>query len=115
MFPMIDNGTYDMEVKDGGPAVVNAYANATKGDKQNKNPQADESRRDSADDMDLGLADTEDMTESDWDPFKGLKAPFGYLYDGKLAFFCFGPTTQHFSKVLRLGGSKTCSPDLLHQ
>ncbi len=61
--------------------------------------------------MDLGLADTEDMTESDWDPFKGLKAPFGYLYDGKLAFFCFGPTTQHFSKVLRLGGSKFDDPE----
>ena len=63
LFPMIDNGMYDMEVKDGGPAVVNAYANATKGDKQNENPQDDESCRDSADDMDLGIADTEDMTE----------------------------------------------------
>ena len=107
---MIDNGMYDMEVKDGGPAVVNAYANATKGDKQNENPQDDESCRDSADDMDLGIADTEDMTKSDWDPFKSLKAPFGYLYDSKLAFFCFGPTTQHFLKVLRLGGSKFDDP-----
>ena len=86
--------------------VVNTYANATEGDEQNENPQDDKSRRDSADDMDLGIADTEDMTESDWDPFKGLKAPFGYSYDGKLAFFCFGPTMQHFLKVLHLGGSK---------
>ena len=28
LFPMIDNGMYDMEVKDGGPVVVNAYASA---------------------------------------------------------------------------------------
>jgi hypothetical protein len=60
--------------------------------------------------MDLGIADTEDMTESDWNPFKGLKAPSGYSYDGKLAFFCFGLTMQHFSKVLRLGGSKYDDP-----
>jgi len=100
-----------MEVKEGGAAVVNAYANATKGDDQNNNPQEDESRRDSGvDDMDLGIAETEDMTESDWDPFKGLEATFGYLYDGKLAFLCFGPTTQHFSKVLHLGGSKFDDP-----
>ena len=98
LFLMIDNGMYDMEVKDGGPVVVNAYANSTEGDEQNENPQDNESHRDSADDMDLGIVDTEDMTESDWDPFKGLKAPFGYSYDGKLVIFCFGPTTQHFLK-----------------
>ena len=111
LFPMIDNGMYDMEVKDGRPVVVNAYANATKGDEQNENPQDNESRRDSVDNIDLGIADTEDMTESDWDPFKGLKAPFGYLYDGKLAFLCFGPTMQHFSKVLSLGESKFDNPE----
>jgi hypothetical protein len=111
LFLMIDNGMYDMEVKEGGAAVVNAYANATKGDEQNDNPQDNDSRRDSGvDDMDLGIADTVDMTESDWDLFKGLEAPFGYSYDGKLAFLCFGPTTQHFSKVLRLGGSKFDDP-----
>jgi hypothetical protein len=81
-------------------------------DEQNDNPQDDESHRDSGvDDMDLGVADTVDMTESDWDPFKGLEAPFGYSYDGKLAFLCFGPTTQHFLKVLRLGGSKFDNPE----
>ena len=66
--------------------VVNTYANATEGDEQNENPQDDKSHMDSADDMNLGTADTEDMTESDWDPFKGLESPFGYSYDGKLAF-----------------------------
>ena len=71
--------------------VVNTYANATEGNEQNKNPQDDKSRRDSADDMDLGIADTEDMTESDWDPFKGLKAPFGYSYDGSWPFFALVP------------------------
>jgi hypothetical protein len=65
LFPMIDNGMYDMEAKEGEAAVVNAYANATKGNEQNNNPQDDESRRDSVDDMHLGIADTEDMTESD--------------------------------------------------
>jgi len=44
------------------------------------------------------------------DPFKGVIAPFGYSYDGKLAFICLGPTTQHFSKVIRLGGSKFDDP-----
>jgi hypothetical protein len=107
LFQMIDNGMYDMEVKEGGAAVVvDAYANATKGV---EHPQDDEScRRDSGvDDRNLAIADTENMTgEKDWDPFKGVVAPFGYSYDGKLAFLCLGPTTQHFSKVIRLGGSK---------
>ena len=110
LFPMIDNGMYDMELKEGGAAVVDADDNATEGDDKNDNPQDDESHRDSADDLDLGIVDTEDMTESDWDPFKGLEAIFGYLYDGKLAFLCFGPTAQHFSKVLHLGGSKLDDP-----
>ena len=35
----------------------------------------------------------------------------GYSYDGKLAFLCLGPTTQHFSKVIRLGGSKFDDPE----
>ena len=90
---MIDNGMYDMEVKDGGPAVVNAYANATEGDEQNKNPQDDESRRDSADDMDLGIADTKDMTESDWDPFKGSKAP------PLMEFVCHGQFRFQHQKI----------------
>ena len=103
MFPMIDNGMYDMELKEGGAAVVDAVANATKGDDKSDNPQDDESLRDSGvDDRDLVVADTENMTEKDWDPFKGMEAPFGYSYDGKLAFLCLGPTTQHFSKVIRL-------------
>jgi hypothetical protein len=50
------------------------------------------------------------MTEKDWNPFKGVEAPFGYSYDGKLAFLCLGPKTQHFSKVIRLGGSKFDDP-----
>jgi hypothetical protein len=45
-----------------------------------------------------------------WD-FQRLEAPFGYPYDGKLAFLCFGPTTQHFLKVLHLGGSKFDDPE----
>ena len=65
LFSMIDNGMYDMEAKEGEAAVVNAYANATEGDEHNNNPQDNESCRDSVDDMDLGIADTEDMTESD--------------------------------------------------
>ena len=103
LFPMIDNGMYDMEVKEGGAAVVDADANATEGNNKSNNPQDDESLRDSGvDDRDLVVADTENMTEKDWDPFKGVEAPFGYLYDRKLAFLCLGPTTQHFSKVIRL-------------
>jgi len=98
---------YDMEVKEGGAAVVDAYANATEGDDKSDNPQDDESHRDSGvDDRDSVVADTENMIEKDWDPFKGVEAPVGYSYDGKLAFLCLGPTTQHFSKVIRLGGSK---------
>ena len=64
LFPMIDNGMYNMVVKDGGPAVVKDCANAAEGNKQNENEysQDDESRRDSADNVDLGIADIEDMT-----------------------------------------------------
>ena len=59
---------------------------------------------------DLAIADTENMTEKDWVPFKGVEAPFGYSYDGKLAFLCLGPMTQHFLKVIRLGGLKFDDP-----
>jgi hypothetical protein len=106
LFPMIDNGMYDMEVTDGGSVVVvDAYENANEG---GDNLQEDERcRRDSGvDDRDMASADTANK----WDPFKGVVAPFGYSYDGKLAFLCLGPTTQHFSKVIRLGGSKFDDP-----
>jgi len=112
LFPMIDNGMYDMELKEGGAAVVDADANATKDNDKSDNPQDDESLRDSGvDDRDLVVADTENMTEKDWDPLKGVEAPFGYSYDGKFAFLCLGPTTQHFLKVIRLGGSKFANPE----
>jgi len=112
LFLMIDNGMYDMELKEGGAAVVDADANATEDDDKSNNPQGDESLRDSGvDNRDLVVADTENMTEKDWDPFKGVEAPFGYSNDGKLVFLCLGPTTQHFSKVIRLGGSKFDDPE----
>jgi hypothetical protein len=64
--------------------------------------------------MDSGVDDGEDTQSPDnankCDPFKGVVSPFGYSYDGKLAFICLGPTTQHFSKVIRLGGSKFDDP-----
>ena len=109
---MIDNGMYNMEQKEGGAAVVDADANATKGDDKSDNPQDDEGLWDNGvDDRDLVVEDTENMTEKDWDPFKGVEAPFGYSYDGKLAFLCLGPTTQHFSKVICLGGSTFDNPE----
>jgi hypothetical protein len=101
---MIDNGMYDMEVKEGGSAVV---VDANEG---GENLQEQNERRG----MDSGDDDGED-TQSAYnankcDPFKGVIAPFGYSYDGKLAFICLGPTTQHFSKVISLGGSKFDDP-----
>ncbi len=91
LFPMIDNGMYDMEVREGGAAVVNAYAHSTKADDPKDNTYDNESRKDSVTDM-------EEVIGSDWEPFKGVEAPFGYSYEGKLAFLCMGPTMQHFSK-----------------
>ena len=95
LFPMIDNGMYDMEVKEGGCTVM--VLDTNKG--------GDEGGVDD---------DWEDTQSADnankCDPFKGVVAPFGYSYDGKLAFVCLGPTTQHFSKVIRLGGSKFDDP-----
>ena len=106
LFQMVDNGMYDMEVKEGGSRVVETYANASKGYEAHDNTQDDEERSGRKDSIELeDLADKEEGIVSDWDPFKGVVAPFGYSYDGKLAFLCVGPTTQHFSKVLRLGGS----------
>ncbi len=104
LFPMIDNGMYDMEVREGGAAVVNAYAHSTEADDPNDNTYDNESCKDSGTDM-------EEVIGSDWEPFKGVEAPFGYSYEGKLAFLCMGPTTQHFLKVLRLGGSKHDDPE----
>jgi hypothetical protein len=72
---------------------VNAYAHSTVADDPNDKTYDDESRKDSGTDM-------EEVIVSDWDPFKGMEAPFGYSYEGKLAFLCMGPKTQHFSKVL---------------
>jgi hypothetical protein len=72
LFPMIDNGMYDMEVKEGRAVVVDvdAYENATEG-VDNPQDNDEESRRDSGvDDRDSVVADTENMTEKDWDPFK---------------------------------------------
>jgi hypothetical protein len=96
LISMIDNGMYDMEVKDGGSAVV---VDAEKGGDELQ--EQNERRR-----MDSGVDDGANKC----DPFKGVIAPFGYSYDGKLAFICLGPTTQYFSKVIRLGGSKFDDP-----
>ncbi len=104
LFLMIDkNGMYDLEVREGGAAVVNKYAHSSVADDLNDNTYDNESRKDSGTDM-------EEVIGSDCEPFKSMEAPFGYSYEGKLAFLCMGPTTQHFSKVLRMGGSKHDDP-----
>ncbi len=38
------------------------------------------------------------------DPFGGVIAIEGYVYIGKLAFICFGPTLKYFAGMLAMGG-----------
>ncbi len=38
-------------------------------------------------------------------PFNGVTAPLGYAYTGKLAFICFGPSSNFFSPSLKPGGA----------
>ncbi len=40
------------------------------------------------------------------DPFGGVIAPQGYVYMGKLAFTCFGPTSKYFTGMLAMGGRR---------
>ena len=106
LISMIDNGMYDMEVKDCRSAVV---VDADKGGDELQE-QNERLRMDSGVDDDGEDTQSPDNHANKCDPFKGVVAPFGYSYDGKLAFICLGPTTQHFSKVIRLGGSKLDDP-----
>ena len=39
-----------------------------------------------------------------WNPFKGIAAPEGYSYVGKLSFICFGPASKYFASTLGMGG-----------
>ena len=38
------------------------------------------------------------------DAFGGIIAPEGYVYTGKLAFICFGPTSKYFAGTLAMRG-----------
>ena len=38
------------------------------------------------------------------DAFGGVIAPEGYVYTGKLALICFGPTSKYFAGTLAMGG-----------
>ena len=57
-----------------------------------------------------GQTDFEDMEVEDpvgldsWNPFKGIAAPKGYSYVGKLSFICFGPSSKFFASTLAMGG-----------
>jgi hypothetical protein len=41
--------------------------------------------------------------------FGGVIAPEGYVYIGKLAFICFGPTLKYFAGTLAMGGQSNRS------
>ena len=43
------------------------------------------------------------------DPFGGVVAPEVFVYIGKLAFLCFGPTSKYFTGTLAMGGLSKCS------
>jgi hypothetical protein len=51
------------------------------------------------DNIDVNLSET-----STWDPFGGVVATEGFVYIGKLAFLCFGPTLKYFTGTLANGG-----------
>jgi hypothetical protein len=98
LFPMIDNGMYDMEVKEGGSAVV-VDANEGGDNLQEQNKRCPH--------MDSCVDDGEDTQSA---PFKGVVAPFGYSYGGKLAFICLGPTTQTSRRSFALEAPNLTTP-----
>ncbi len=57
-----------------------------------------------------GPTDFEDIVVDDpigldsWNPFKGIVAPEGYSYLGKLPFICFGPSSKLFASTLAMEG-----------
>ena len=58
-------------------------------------------------DFNDGNDDVEGLVEESYpfsDPFGGVIAPQGYVYMGKLAFICFGPTLKYFTGMLVMGG-----------
>ena len=60
----------------------------------------------------LAWTEIEDMLKVDdlvnpvrldsWKPFKGITAPEGYSYVGKLFFICFGPASKYFASTLAI-------------
>ncbi len=59
------------------------------------------------DNLNVDLSET-----SNWDPFGGVVAPEQFVYMGKLAFLCFGPTLKHFTRTLAMGGMSECSVEV---
>jgi hypothetical protein len=43
------------------------------------------------------------MALDTWDPIGGIAVPKGFLYIGKLAFICFGPTSKLLAGTLAMG------------
>ena len=111
LFTMIDNGMYDMDVKEGGAAVVDAYANATKGDDQNDNPQDDESRRDSGvDDKDLVIAGTENTLRKIGTHSKAWKHLLGIRMTVSWPFFALVPRHSTSRKSFVLDDQNSTTP-----
>jgi len=52
----------------------------------------------------VDINDDEVENNNNIDAFGGIIAPEGYVYTGKLAFICFGPTSKYFAGTLAMGG-----------
>ncbi len=98
-FQVIDNGMYEMERREG--CGLNPDDDSVM--IHNLDEDEDESEKEVANEV--VVVEETPLLDTSCNPFNGVTTPLGYAYTGKLAFICFGPSSNYFSPSLKPGGA----------
>ncbi len=95
----IDNGKYEMERREG----CGLNPDDDSGMMRNLDEDEDETKKEVANEV--VVVEETPLLDTSCNPFNGVTAPLGYTYTSKLAFICFGPSSNFFSPSLKPGGA----------
>ncbi len=95
----IDNGMYEMERREGHGLNPDNDSLMIR----NLDEDEDESKKEVANEV--VVVEETPLLDTTCNPYTGVTAPLGYIYTGKLAFICFGLSSNYFSPTLKPGGA----------
>ncbi len=95
----IDNEMYEMERKEGRGLDPDEDSGMIR----NSDEDEDETKKEVTNEV--VVVEETPLLDTSCNPFNGVTTPLGYAYTGKLAFICFGPSSNFFSPSLKPGGA----------